>query len=58
LLNEPTKAESEGWFGRADFRCDRYLQKKYLKERENLFLALMGSLREKLVPLLNEIFVK
>lgn len=57
MLNQSPIA-SDGWLGNSDIKSDRYLQRKYLHEREALYLALIVELGEKLVDVLNVIFVK
>lgn len=43
---------------KTDIRCDRYLQRKFLKEKERLFLTQIKALGEKIVGLLHSIFIK
>jgi len=49
--------DNDSWFGKGDMRCDRYLQRRYLVEREHLFLDLLQNTGDKLVASLNAIFV-
>lgn len=57
-ISEGPAQKDNNWLEKADMRCDRYLQRKYLQEREKLFLNQLKITGEKLVALLHSIFIK
>lgn len=57
-ISEGPAQKDSNWLEKADMRCDRYLQRKYLQEREKLFLNQLKITGEKLVALLHSIFIK
>lgn len=41
MFNSSEQHQYEDWISKGDLRADRYLQRKYLQEREKLFLNLL-----------------
>lgn len=58
MVKPPLEREPNGWMGKPDMHCDRYLQRKYLQERERLFLSQLKATGEKIIALLHSIFIK
>ncbi len=58
MVNPPSDRDENGWMGRPDIRCDRYLQRKYLQQRERLFLTQLKGTGQKIIALMHSIFIK